>query len=656
MYRYPGAQPFLYDQGNVFFGRENDIENLYELVLLEQLVVLYSKSGIGKSSLLNAGILPLLDEKHDYQVFKVRFGAYTDGNNISPLSITNQTLASQALDTSVLDRMIPNESSLWYLLKSQQLSSSKNTFLICFDQFEELFTYPDQAIYQFKKELAELITIDIPARFRSFIEEQYEGGEKRLTEEELEMLHQPIEIKLIMAIRSDRLSLLNNLNDYLPNMLRVCYELEPLDREQAEEAIINPAFKKGDEFYTSSFDYEDAALDNILDFLTYQNRQKIESFQLQILCQSMEQKVMKEGLKQISLKEVEGLESIYENYYDNQIALLDTAEERKAARKLIEEDLILEEEERRLSIYEGQIYKSLGFTPGLLRKLVDVRLLRAEPSLQGGYTYELSHDTMVGSILKAKKQRLEAEQILNAQKERRKQEEAIKILKDKSDKERRRRNRALLVAGIAMFFALIATLTSIWAISTNQKLQNSSLLIKQQNQMLNQQLISLVEADYERLLAEGQQYQSKIQFDEAIQSYQSALAVIQDFPAIDQNGQKAKQAIEQCQLDAENAATFLSLIEEGDALLAKGEMYFRAGLNKYKEAQTLNFNETFNKSAKNKVDQTLFQLNKAFEKHRSRARLFLAEQNYEMACQSFKIAKRLKPNAPFLQEMPANCD
>jgi hypothetical protein len=48
-YRYPGPQPFSAEQEKIFFGREQDVEQLFDLVLYESTVVLYSKSGLGKS-------------------------------------------------------------------------------------------------------------------------------------------------------------------------------------------------------------------------------------------------------------------------------------------------------------------------------------------------------------------------------------------------------------------------------------------------------------------------------------------------------------------------------------------------------------------------------------------------------------------------------
>ena len=80
-YRYPGVQPFKMSDKDIFFGRNEDRDKLYNLIQLEKLVVLFGKSGYGKSSLLNAGIMPLLtdDTKADkfrFMPIEVRLGNY----------------------------------------------------------------------------------------------------------------------------------------------------------------------------------------------------------------------------------------------------------------------------------------------------------------------------------------------------------------------------------------------------------------------------------------------------------------------------------------------------------------------------------------------------------------------------------------------------
>lgn len=462
-YRYPGAQPFSSAQKDLFFGRAVDIQRLFELVSLEQLVVLYSKSGLGKSSLLNAGILPLVRAENTILPYTIRFGAFVEDNNGTPLETLSDQLNSDHPSSSYLQKLLPEDQSLWHSLKRIQASTAEtNSYLLIFDQFEELFTYPLEHITGFVQQLKELLNKQIPHRFREVLEAQYANDQVQLSDRELEDLHQPIEVKVVMAIRSDRMSLLNNLKDYLPNILRHCYELEALSEEQAEDAILNPAYKKGGDFLAPPFDFEETALEQILEFLTKGRTQKIESFQLQILCQSIERKVIERKLKLIGIEDIGEIENIYKNYYDDQIARLASEADQLAARRFIEEGLIFEEEERRLSLYEGQIYRTFGISPKLLGELVDSHLLRAEPSMQGGYTYELSHDTLVAPVLMAKARRRDAE-LRKAIEQQREQQEALIV------EERKKRRRATLLASLGFVLAAIAIVASVFAISFSRK-------------------------------------------------------------------------------------------------------------------------------------------------------------------------------------------
>ena len=81
--RYPGVKPFETSERALFFGRDRDIEDLLDLIWLEKLVVLFGKSGYGKSSLINAGILPEISEEAVPIV--VRLGSYVAGQTPSPL-------------------------------------------------------------------------------------------------------------------------------------------------------------------------------------------------------------------------------------------------------------------------------------------------------------------------------------------------------------------------------------------------------------------------------------------------------------------------------------------------------------------------------------------------------------------------------------------
>lgn len=442
MKRYPGAQPFSTEQQRVFFGREQELDALRRMVEIEPMVVLFAKSGMGKSSLLNAGLIAEVLKVGRFAPISIRFGAHTEGSKTTPLELAREQLAAGGKqEKNFLEKIKPkNENSLWFHLKNRQLAAQKpNNFLLIFDQFEELFTYPEAEIAAFGRQLSELLFTDIPDRFREKLEAGLEKTPDFLSESELRELHRPLNLRVVMAIRSDRMSLLNKLAPYLPNILENCRELAPLNRQQAESAILSPAYlPQEDGFDSPVFDFEDEAVEKLLDFLSEDGKQEIESFQLQILCEYAERAVvLKQKRLLVSAADFAEPNAILENYYLDKIAEL-PEEEQLPARKLIEEGLIFEEEERRLSLYEGQILKTYGVSENLLQRLLNTHLIRSEPSLRGGYTYELSHDTLVAPVLKAKAKRLEEERKIAEEKEQLRREQELAELRQKAEEERQR--------------------------------------------------------------------------------------------------------------------------------------------------------------------------------------------------------------------------
>ena len=54
---WPGPKPYDLYEGGAFFGRNNEIVNINRRILSQRLTVLTADSGVGKSSLLRAGLV-----------------------------------------------------------------------------------------------------------------------------------------------------------------------------------------------------------------------------------------------------------------------------------------------------------------------------------------------------------------------------------------------------------------------------------------------------------------------------------------------------------------------------------------------------------------------------------------------------------------------
>ena len=474
-YRYPGTQPFSQEYQEVFFGREDDIVVLMRMLSLHRQVTLFGKSGLGKSSLIEAGLLPML-EPQGYVPIRVRFNHYVDTNSPAPLTTFFRSLPESAQTGSFLDLIDPHRSTFWHRFKAMDLAlhhegKENATFLLIFDQFEELFSYPE-GIDALAQELAGLLNDYMPSGFQWMLDQVMESDPLRLSEAQLAFLEAPLRVKALFAVRSDRLSLLDRLSGTLPSILQHCYELHPLGEKEARSAMIAPAALPGEDFLTPPYTYATATQEAMLGYLSHQGQ--VEPFQLQLLCSRIEAQVEKalppDGQQMACPKcpstALPDLDALFRNYYEDSLQQLDHPTQH-AARLLLEEGLILAEEERRLTLDAGQITRQYDLPAEALQQLVDLRLLRAEPNPLGGRSYELSHDSLVAPILHARNERHTQEATVRAEAAARAQIEAEQAALQARYQRRLRR------VSIASLIALVAAgaIFSVILLNQNKRLQ-----------------------------------------------------------------------------------------------------------------------------------------------------------------------------------------
>lgn len=408
--RYPGPKPFSVGQSHLFYGRETEAKQLRRQVEENQLTVLYGRSGYGKSSLLNAAVLPAL-EAQGYHVINVRQGAWTPESTNTPLRSTVQAIAENPkhLDKTILDDLIPWDNSLWYYTKTFAINTQKTKLLFVFDQFEELFTYPIKDIDLYENALAELLKTSLPQRYRTQLKAKPELNDHVQRTAVFERL----DIKVIIAIRSNRFHLLERMSTTLPQILQNTLELDALLREGGRSAIVQPAADTTQVYDSRPFTYSPQVQDAILDFLSQDDR--IEGVLLQMLCSFFERLIIDNPNKNsIQLQDLrlhtdtdeggeDALEGIVDTYYQQRINDLPDDQE-ELVKRFIEDNLVqrVGDGGMRLSMHQAQIKERFGIEAEVLNTLVDNGLLRTEPYLRGGVTYELTHDRLIAPVLKAK--------------------------------------------------------------------------------------------------------------------------------------------------------------------------------------------------------------------------------------------------------------
>jgi len=159
---FPGLRPFDFADHAFFFGRDEQSYALYSLLELSQFVAVVGSSGSGKSSLVRAGLLPLL-ERESEEILARGLGA-AGGRawrwiELRPGDVPLSRLADRLTDLSApsqpeveepVDRAARRE-QLDYALHRSSLGLTDALFdidalagrslLIVVDQFEELFRY-----------------------------------------------------------------------------------------------------------------------------------------------------------------------------------------------------------------------------------------------------------------------------------------------------------------------------------------------------------------------------------------------------------------------------------------------------------------------------------------------------------------------------------
>ena len=214
---YVGPRPFGRDEKNLFFGRDRETRDLCSLVVAHPIVLLYAASGAGKSSLLNAGLIPLL-EARGYEVLPSArvSGRIRDAvNNAGVDNVYAFNILSSWAGPSVDPRDLVKVDIASFLAARPHRKDAAGEPVLrvaLLDQFEELFTFARERW----QERAALI---------------------RQLAEALE--HDPL-LRIVLVMRREFVARLETFAPLLPQALRTRFPLDELGPKAAQEAIEGP--------------------------------------------------------------------------------------------------------------------------------------------------------------------------------------------------------------------------------------------------------------------------------------------------------------------------------------------------------------------------------------------------------------------------------
>src|SRR5215213_8772762 len=272
---YVGPRSFRKEQRQFFFGRDEEADELVSIITAHSAVLLYSQSGAGKTSLLNAKLIPKLEEDENFHVLPPMRVQGQLPANLKVGRQTNIFVLNALMSCGTFDVTKSNMGTTFCDFVGQcgqhtnEYGEPKPTVMV-FDQFEELFTsYPGR-------------WADREDFFRQ-IGEVLEGNPKK------GLPGNPL-LRVIFCMREDYIAELDPYLPLLPEKLRTRFRLEHLRENKALTAIKKP-LEKTDRAYAPGV--AEQLVKNLLRIPTQSMTDTpmmglyVEPVQLQVVCQSL---------------------------------------------------------------------------------------------------------------------------------------------------------------------------------------------------------------------------------------------------------------------------------------------------------------------------------------------------------------------------------
>jgi hypothetical protein len=429
-----------------FHGRDEESAELARRVQRKLLTVLFGQSGLGKTSLLRAGLVPRLRGSGFCPVYvRIDYSAESP----SPAEQIKQAIfraTSEAGHWTQAGSAVEGE-SLWEFLHHRGdllRDADGNTVLplLIFDQFEEIFTLAQaddagrRRAQRFIDELSDLVENRPPAELEARIDRD------EVAAEEFDFAR--ADYRVLIALREDYLAHLEAVKGKMPSITQNRMRLARMNGQQALSAVIQPG---------GTLVSQEVA-ESIVRFVAggseLQNAE-VEPSLLSLICRELNTVRLAQGKAEISADLLAGSrDTILTEFYER--ALVDQP---AGVRRVIEDELLTESGYRE-SLAEERVAKALvasGAEPDALAKLVDRRLLRIEERLDMRRV-ELTHDVLCSVVRSSRNLRHEREARDEAERQLAAQQERAAETRRTLQKTRRF---AMIAAGL-MLVALVSAL------------------------------------------------------------------------------------------------------------------------------------------------------------------------------------------------------
>jgi KaiC/GvpD/RAD55 family RecA-like ATPase len=391
IYPFKFLDSYTAEDTNIFFGRDEEIELLYQMIFQTDILLLYGASGTGKTSLVQCGLASRF-QRHDWlEIFIRRHSNINDslkraldskGGSVGQ----EETEAEEDLDwldnlmeeDAEIKRTKKNLSATEEALKNIYLQHFRPIYLI-FDQFEELFILGTKAEqHEFIKTVKEILQVEQP-------------------------------VKLIFSIREEYLGSLYEFEKMVPELLRKKLRIEPMNLEKVRNVIIGATTAKNSIVHIEK-GQEQAIAESIFEKIRgKENSLSIQLPYLQVFLDKLYRHISGDKSRTPkteatfstqALQEIGDIGDILRDFLEERT--IDIARELNAKAetiwKILSPFVTIEGTKEPISL--AYLYQSLpdlapSFIDKVVNALINDRIMRY---LEGEDLYEIAHDSLALSI------------------------------------------------------------------------------------------------------------------------------------------------------------------------------------------------------------------------------------------------------------------
>ena len=353
-----GLAPYGPEDADFFFGRGREIELIAANIYASPLTLLFGPSGVGKTSLVQAGLIPRLDASDDFVAVDVRSWG---GRPVEAV-------------LTALDDAAPGAASAGEIAAAVELVASANSdrrVALVLDQFEDVFLR--------------------------------RPGVEELGEQLSDAMLRPGTLSVLIAIREESLAELDRLEEQIPGIFETVIRLDYLERAAAAGSVVD-ALRVWNERVApdEQVGLEGGLLDEVLDGVPARDPGHVETAHLQLVLERLWDADHESGeLRSASLAALGGPKGIVRDHVGNALDALDEHGRELAAgaidRLVTPSGQLIAQRAADLAVFAEIAESDIR---GLLARLSKARIVRPiADQEEGDERWEIYHPLLADALL-----------------------------------------------------------------------------------------------------------------------------------------------------------------------------------------------------------------------------------------------------------------